>query len=99
MKVYKQILGVCRQTTNLGVLLELGRVTLDIECIKFGIKNWERIKGGNANKLIVDSYNSALGEGLPWVVGAEEHLATNGLDNLPQTQTGNHSSIKSYIMS
>ena len=56
MKVYKQILGVNRQTTNLGVLLELGRQTLDIECMKLGIKNWERIRGGNANKLIIDCY-------------------------------------------
>ena len=64
MKVFKQILGVHKQTTNIGVLLELGRGTLDIECIKFGIKNWERIRGGNANKLIIDSYNNALMEGL-----------------------------------
>ena len=45
MKVYKQILGVNRRATNLGVLLKLGRETLDIECIKLGIKNWERIRG------------------------------------------------------
>ena len=41
MKVYKQILGVNKQTTNLGVLLELGRQTLDVYCNKTGIKNWE----------------------------------------------------------
>ena len=44
MKVYK--LGVKKQTTNLGVLLELGRETLDIECIKLEVNNWERLRGG-----------------------------------------------------
>ena len=88
MKVYKQILGVRRQTTNLGVLLELGRGTLDIECIKFGIKNWERIRGDNANKLIIDSYKSALGEGLPWLVGVEGHLVAGGLGGMPPGPDG-----------
>ena len=44
LKVLKQILGVHKQTTSLGVLLELGRTTLDIDCIKLGVKNWERIR-------------------------------------------------------
>ena len=34
MKVFKQILGVRTQTTNLGVLLELGKCTLDLEWCK-----------------------------------------------------------------
>ena len=88
MKVYKQILGVHRQTTNLGVLLELGRGTLDIECIKFGIKNWERIRGGDANKLIIDSYRSALGEDLPWLVGVEGHMVAGGLGGMPPRPDG-----------
>ena len=44
MKICKQILGVHRQTTNIGVLLELGRMSLDLEGIKLGVKNWERIR-------------------------------------------------------
>ena len=88
MKVYKQILGVRRQTTNVGVLLELGRHTLDYECIKFGIKNWERIREGNANKLLIDSYNDALREDLPWVVGVGGHLLNSGLDNVPPSADG-----------
>ena len=51
MKVFKMILRVDNQATNLGVLLDLGMATLDIECIKFAIKNWERIKKGTANNL------------------------------------------------
>ena len=85
---YKQILGVHRQTTNIGVLLELGRQTLDIECIKLGIKNWERIRGGNANKLIIDCLDDALKEDLPWVVKIKEYLSDNNLDNLPANQKG-----------
>ena len=53
MKVFKQILGVHKQTTNLGVLLELGRRTLDIECIKLAIKNRERVK-----KICCHPFNS-----------------------------------------
>ena len=67
MKVYKQILGVHKQSTNFGVLLELGRCTLDVECIKSGIKNLERIRGGDANKLIIDSMGTPLRRGcLGW---------------------------------
>ena len=79
MKIYKQILGVHKQTTNLGVLLELGKSTLDIECIKNGMKNWERVKKGTANILIIESYNDAMKEGLPWLAGIEEHLERNNL--------------------
>ena len=41
----KQILGVQKQTTNIGVLLELGRIPLQNFATKASIKNWERIKG------------------------------------------------------
>ena len=44
MRICKQILGVQNQTTNIGVLLELGRTPLYISCIKLAVKNWERIK-------------------------------------------------------
>ena len=53
-----------------------------------GIKNWERIRGGNANKLIINSYNNALKEELPWVVKINEHLVTNDLGNLPPNANG-----------
>ena len=80
MKVFKQILGVHKQTTNHGVLLELGKSTLNLECIKFGIKNWERIRMGSGNAIILDTYRDALKEGLPWLKGVEEHLDSNNLN-------------------
>ena len=43
MMMCKQILGVQKQTTNIGVLLELGRIPLNFFATKFAIKNWERI--------------------------------------------------------
>ena len=39
----KELLGVQRQTTNIGVLLELGRILIMIYGIKNCIKNWSRI--------------------------------------------------------
>ena len=59
MKVLKQILGVHKQTTNSGVLLELGKATLDIECIKFATKNWERIRKGIGNAILIDTFKDA----------------------------------------
>ena len=89
MKVYKQILGVQRQTTNIGVLLELGRHPLNMECIKLGLKNWEMIRGGNANELIIDCHNVALKEDLPWLVKIKEHLSEkkNGYKKMYETLT------------
>ena len=46
MRIFKQVLGVQRQTTNVGVLLELGRHPLSFEARRLAIKNWERIKAG-----------------------------------------------------
>ena len=37
----KQILGVQKQTTNIGVLLELGRIPLQTYAIRAAIQNWE----------------------------------------------------------
>ena len=48
----KHILGVQKQTTNIGVLLELGRIPMHIYAAKLAIKNWERIKRGQANCVL-----------------------------------------------
>ena len=45
-------------------------------------------KGDNANKLIIDSYKSALGEGLPWLVGVEGHLVAGGFGGMPPGPDG-----------
>ena len=59
MMVCKQILGVQKQTTNIGVLLELERVPLNLYAKKSAIKNWERIRLKNSNTLVSHSHKLA----------------------------------------
>ena len=40
----KQLLGVHKKTTTIGVLLELGKTPIQLLAIKYATKNWERIK-------------------------------------------------------
>ena len=82
MRVYKELLGVSKQTTNIGVLLELGRTTLDVNAVKMGIKNWERIRKGKANCILYASYKDSVKENLPWIQGIKGHIQRNGLLSL-----------------
>ena len=82
MRIFKELLGVNKKTTNIGVLLELGRTSLDINAIKLGIKNWERVRKGNANPILGASYRDAMAEDLPWIQGIKGHLQRNGLLSL-----------------
>ena len=79
MLICKQILGVQKQTTNIGVLLELGRVPLQFHAIKSAIKNWERIQKKQANDILLASYRDALVENLPWVSRIKDILEKNGM--------------------
>ena len=89
MKVFKQILGVHKQTTNSGVLLELGKATLDIECIKFATKNWERIRKGIGNAILIDTFKDATKEELPWLRGIQSNLENNNLNYFYRNQFPN----------
>ena len=80
--ICKQILGVQRQTTNIGVLLELGRVPFQMYAIKYAIKNWERIRNNCANKLLSSSFGDAINENLIWISSIKEHIERNGMLNL-----------------
>ena len=64
MMMCKQFLGVQTQTTNIGVLLELGRVPMQLFAVKLAIKNWERIKQKKAKMLLILSYSDAMKENL-----------------------------------
>ena len=48
LRFCKDLLGVQKQTVNLGVYLELGRTPLNISGDKLCVKNWERIARGEA---------------------------------------------------
>jgi len=75
----KQILGVQKQTTNIGVLLELGRIPLQIYAIKSTIKNWERIKTMGNNNCLKKSSLSASSDNLIWISSIQNTLNRNGL--------------------
>ena len=71
----KHVLGVQKQTTNIGVLLELGRIALQIYAKKAAFKNWERIRQGK----VKTSYANAVKDNLPWVTDMKECLEKNGM--------------------
>ena len=79
MRFFKEILGVGKKTANIGVLLELGRHPLLINAIKLSIKNWERIRKGDANSLLLASYSDSMNMNLPWTEGIKKQLEGNGL--------------------
>ena len=78
MMMCKQILGVQKQTTNIGVLLELGRTPLSLSAIKFAIKNWERIHLEQGNELLVNGYNDS---DISWGTRIRTTLELNGMLN------------------
>ena len=54
MKFLKQLLGVQTQTSNIGVLLETGRVPLMAFALKNSINNWNRIANLKKCNLLTD---------------------------------------------
>ena len=88
MMICKHILGVQKQTTNLGFLLELGRIPLNKFASKFSIKNWERIQKGIGNVILLESCKHSLDDG-GWTFKIKSTLETNGMlnffDNVPDS--------------
>ena len=87
----KQILGVQKQTTNIGVLLELGRIPLQNFARKAAIKNWERIKTGKINAILKTSHANAEIDKLPWTTHIRSILQSHNLEDL-HIQT-NHTNL------
>ena len=83
----KQLLGVQKQTTNIGVLLELGRIPLQNFATKAAIKDWERIEGGKINKILENSHARAKIDKLPWITQIKSILKTNDLENIHTEQS------------
>ena len=73
----KQILGVQKQTTK----IELGRIPMHIYTAKLAVKNWERIKRGQANCVLLASYRDAIEVNLPWLLGITSVLERNAMLN------------------
>ena len=82
MQFCKQLLGVQKNTTNIGALLELGRTPIILHAQKAAIKNWERIKNEKANNLVIKSYKDASTQSLDWFNSIKNALERNGMQNL-----------------
>ena len=78
-KFLKQLLGVQVQTTNIGVLLETGRIPLSIFAKKNCIKNWSRISRNICNTIVQKSYQNSLSKDIGWSNNIKQELATVGL--------------------
>lgn len=81
MMMYKNILGVRKQTVNIGVLLELGRVPMHFESVKLATKNWERIRYGKANTLLRDSFDDSMQNKFAWTESVRLQLSKCGMLN------------------
>jgi hypothetical protein len=66
MQFCRQVLGVQKNTTNHGVLLELGRTPLTLEAQRLSLKNWERIRDDQGNDLVCKSLKNAYAKNLVW---------------------------------
>ena len=76
----KELLGVQRQTTNIGVLLEMGRIPIMHYAIKNCIKNWSRIHIiGKANEMVLLSHQMSLNCSLKWSEGVKSCLDRSGI--------------------
>ena len=78
LKFLKQLLGVQTQTSNIGTLLETGRVPLMAYALKNCIKNWNRIAiGDDCNPLTHLSFRNIVENEMEWYKNVE--LLTNHL--------------------
>ena len=79
MQFCRQILGVQKNTTTMGVLLELGRTPLMLEARRLSLKNWERIKNGDGNILVDCSYKNSSEKELDWNATICRLLSEHGM--------------------
>ena len=79
----KHLLGVHKNTTTDGVLLELGRLPLLLFAQKAAIKNWERIRKNKCNTLLYLSYKCAVKDfaenSCMWLSNIKMNLEHNGM--------------------
>ena len=76
----KELLGVQKQTTNIGVLLELGTIPIMLYGKKNCIKNWSRIHTtGKANKIVLKSHKISIENNLTWPVAVKDCLNRIGI--------------------
>ena len=80
MKFCKTLLGVQKQTSNIGVLLELGAVPIMFFGVKNCLKNWDRIhKKYEANNIVLSTHQMAIEHNLPWPQMTKNQLDSIGI--------------------
>ena len=84
----KEVLGVQKQTHNIGVLLELGRIPLTIFGKKNCVKNWERIAlDRKANNITTASYDYNLTNNTGWTRSVKDCISKIGLMSIFSNKT------------
>ena len=83
----KQLLGVHKSTTNIWVLLELGRTPLMHFAQKSAIKNWSRIHNSKTNSVMRASYKGAVTDDLDWYQKITSSINEIGLGNVLDPST------------
>ena len=75
----KEMIGLQRQTSNTGVLLETGRVPMHLLAKQRCLKNWSRIaKLRSANYLLTLSYDNSLKNNLSWPIAIKNTFSNVG---------------------
>ena len=88
MKFLKQLLGVQTQTSNIGVLLETGRVPLMVYALKNSVKNWNRIANlKKCNTLTSISYHYIKEFELQWYENLKIFIDNIGLTRILHGRT------------
>ena len=75
----KQLLGVQKQTPNIGVLLELGVTPVSFGAIKASLRNWSRISKNLCNKLLRDSVFDSFLNNMAWGMRIKSTYEYNGM--------------------
>ena len=76
----KDILGVQKQTTNVGVMLELGEIPITIHAKKNCLKNYSRINVlKQANSILIAAVSTTVVINSPWVKANKDLLDRIGI--------------------
>ena len=98
MRFCKEVLGVQKQTSNIGTLLEIGRVPIMLYGKKNCIKNWGRIHVQQKGcTLIQSSYRNATIHQLPWPQLVDECLRQMGIGGRNINETTDKLAIQRMI--
>ena len=82
LRFCKDLLGVQKQTTNIGVLLDLGEIPISTYAKKQCIKNFHRVRSKKANVILLASMDNLANNNNVWHVTVKSCLDRLGLGGL-----------------